>query len=144
MLETLRYDETPFMVAERDYVPEEAILVLGTATTDRTDPRRIQVTGSCFILPPKLLYHSCKPNAYIDWQDMTLRADNHIAKDDVVTYHYGTSELDYSVGAFLCKCGSSRCVGYFSGFLYMQPAQQTALYPRLSPYIQARVQASKP
>ncbi|MEK7153873.1 MAG: SET domain-containing protein-lysine N-methyltransferase [Patescibacteria group bacterium] len=126
-----------FLAAKINYLPGQLILDLGQTETFEADPRRIQITDTLFLLPPQLIYHSCEPNAYIDWPHLLLRASRPIAKQALITYHYGTSELDYEVGAFQCECGSRACVGYFRGFMYMLPEQQSVIRDYLSPYIRS-------
>ena len=124
-----------FLIAEHDYEKDDTILYLGTRHTTKEDNRRIQLSKTEYILPPKMIYHSCSPNAFIDWNDMTLRALVKIFKNEKITYHYGTSEYDYSVGAFACNCGSEDCVEYFSGFKNMTFEQQQAISESTSDYI---------
>lgn len=126
-----------FFIAEHDYGKDETILNLGNHPTTKEDKRRIQVNKAKYILPPVLLYHSCRPNAYICWEDMTLRAFTKISKNELVTYHYGTSEYDYSIGAFACNCGSENCIKYFSGFKNMNLEQQQAIFDNSSDYIKS-------
>lgn len=137
MPKALQYNDISFLYAERQYAAGELLLTLGNKMTVKTDPYRMQVTADYFIVPPSLLYHSCAPNAYVEWDDLTLRAGQDIVRGDLVTYHYGTSELDYTVGAFTCQCGSPACVGEFRGFMYLEPNQQLELYEKSSPYIKS-------
>jgi len=38
---------------------------------------------------------------------------------------------------FACECGASGCVGEVRGFAHLRRAQQDALAPSASPYVQA-------
>ncbi len=127
-----------FLTADHEYAPNQVVLKLGGSQTNAFNPRRIQVSDLVYILPPKMIYHACDPNAYIDWQDMTLRALRDILQNEIVTYHYGTSEYDYTVGAFQCDCGSKNCVGFFSGFKDMKLALQLHIVGNASEYIRGR------
>jgi hypothetical protein len=128
-------DQTKFLVAQEDYIPEQIILKLGSTKTSKDNASRIQISEKEYILPPVQIYHACEPNAYINWDQMTLKAQRTILKNDRITYHYGTSEYDYGVGAFKCDCGSKLCVGYFSGFRDMTHDEQARLINHASEYI---------
>lgn len=127
-----------FYKAPGTYSTGDLILELGDIATYEEDPRRIQVDQNHFILPPALLYHSCEPNAYIDWQKMQLLALRPISFDEIITYHYGTSEDDYSIGAFECTCGYSNCVGDFQGFRFMTDTQRVLIARYISPYLKEK------
>jgi hypothetical protein len=135
------WEENDFFRAEAAYMPGELLLKLGQEETSEDDPRRIQVTESTFILPPRLIYHSCVPNAYIDWQDMSLKALRAITNGERITVHYGTSEYDYGIAAFACDCGNITCVEHFGGFKCMVPWQQEAISAYLSPYLRSVMDA---
>jgi SET domain-containing protein len=125
-----------FLFAEHDIPEDDTICYLNSGSAEESDPRRIQVDQNTFILPPKSIYHSCSPNGHIDWSDLALKACWPISKGEAITYHYGTSELDYDIGAFHCECGLEEgCLGYFRGFKYMMPQQQAKILPMASPYI---------
>lgn len=131
------FTDNKFLTANHEYAPNQIVLKLGSSQTSQTDSRRIQVSDGVYILPPKMIYHACNPNAYIDWQDMTLRALRGILQNEIVTYHYGTSEYDYTVGAFHCDCESKNCVGFFSGFKDMKFALQMHIVGNASKYIRS-------
>ena len=126
-----------FLRADRDIRIAEAICFLGKKRIDYIDPRRIQVSASLFILPSACIYHSCSPNAYINWNTLKLKSLKPLEKGETITYHYGTSEYDYSVGAFLCRCGAINCVGYFKGFKYLSRKLQRDIVNFCSPYIKS-------
>lgn len=127
-----------FLIAERKYLPGEVIINLGNKPTEKENPGRIQVDAETFILPPKGIYHSCKPNTYIDWDSMNLKASEVIPKGATLTYHYGTSEDDYLIGAFHCTCGNSNCVKYFQGFKYLSKEQRDKIKQILSPFLKKK------
>jgi len=127
-----------FLITEREYCPGEVIMNLGDKPTEKENPGRIQVNEEKFILPPLDIYHSCKPNAYIEWDSMKLRALELIPKGATVTYHYGISEDDYRIGAFDCTCGNSDCIKYFRGFKYLPEEQRNRIKTMLSPFLKKK------
>lgn len=130
--------EYEFYKASRSYVPNETIVFLGNDPCDSTDPRRIQISETEFIKPPYIFVHKCRPNARIDWKTLTMKALESIQAGNLVGYHYGTSEDDYTVGAFTCECGADECVGYFRGFAFMNDVQRKRVRPFVSPFIQRK------
>jgi SET domain-containing protein len=61
------------------------------------------------------LNHECDPNCGIDEMTsniVTLRA---IVAGEELSFNYLTTEFDMA-SPFLCKCGSSQCYSYISGF----------------------------
>ena len=66
---------------------------------------------------------------------MTLKAIQAIQAGEYITYHYGTSEEDYSIGAFDCTCGLNNCVRHFRGFRYMNAEQRNRIKDRISHYL---------
>lgn len=132
-----------FLTATKKYLPNEVIINLGDNPTQEENPGRIQVDEKKFILPPKDIYHNCKPNAFIDWNSMDLKALEVVPNGAIVTYHYGTSEDDYRVGAFHCTCGNSDCVLYFQGCKYLTEEQRDKIKDMLAPYLKKKYYGSK-
>lgn len=124
-----------FLIATKKYLKNEIIINLGNNPAEENNPGRIQVSKNKFILPPKDIYHSCNPNARISWDSMNLVACDEILKGDIITYHYGTSEDDYRIGAFQCACGSPDCISYFQGFKYLNSVQRNRIKDTISPYL---------
>ncbi len=54
--------------------------------------------------------HSCEPNTAVSFTAMALLAVRPIARGDVVSFDYATTETAFSV-PFDCLCGASRCRG---------------------------------
>jgi len=111
---------------------------LGKKRAKKENPGRIQVDEKKFILPPRDIYHNCKPNAFIDWDSMNLKALEVIPIGAMVTYHYGTSEDDYRIGAFHCVCGNIDCVKHFEGLKYMVKEQRDKIKKMLSPFLKKK------
>lgn len=132
------FPKDTFLYTNRKFRTGDVIMRLGNAPCPSSDSSRIQVDDHTFILPPKLLAHSCQPNAYIDWISMELRALYSLDKGTLVTYHYGTSEDDYRVGKFTCECGSPLCVGMFPGFMYLSDKEKKQIKELVSQHIRKK------
>lgn len=127
-----------FLVAEKKYKAGENICSLGDVPCPTSDPKRLQINEFKYILPPHVICHSCSPNAYIDWKTSNLRALVHIVQGEKITYHYGISEDDYSIGQFACTCGSKSCLGVFRGFKYMSGKERLRIKKYISPYLKLK------
>lgn len=130
--------EYEFYRAIRSYSPNETIVFIGRDPCEPTDPKRIQISETEYIKPQHIFVHSCNPNGYIDWETLTMRALKNIQSGAFVSYHYGTSEDDYTVGAFHCECGSNVCLGDFRGFAFMDETQRERIQSFVSPYIRKK------
>ena len=64
--------------------------------------------------------HSCRPNVFFDFRDMTLICINPIAVGDEMTFFYPSTEWAMSHG-FQCQCGSHGCLGHIHGASYLSP-----------------------
>jgi hypothetical protein len=84
------------------------------------------------------LNHSCEPNGYIDFQNLSFRALRQIKKGEEVTFNYLTTEWDLA-NKFDCKCGSKKCYGKIKGFRYLTRKQQKELEPLLSPFLRKKL-----
>lgn len=132
------FPKETFLYTDKQYRKGDVIMRLGNTPCPSTDSSRIQIDENTFILPPKLFAHSCEPNAYIDWDTLTLKALQQTSEGTLVTYHYGTSEDDYRIGKFQCKCGSPLCVGVFQGFTYLSDKEKERIREFVSPYIRKK------
>lgn len=84
------------------------------------------------------LNHSCKPNGYIDFRDLTYRARRPIERGEELTFNYNTTEWDMAKG-FQCQCGHNGCYGHVVGFKYLTHDQQKENEPWLSPFLSAKL-----
>jgi hypothetical protein len=85
------------------------------------------------------LNHSCEPNGYIRFSDMSVRALRPIGPGEEITYDYNSTEFDMEEG-FICQCGAARCLGVVRGFRYLDQQRRFALRPRLSPFLCAKLE----
>jgi hypothetical protein len=68
----------------------------------------------------KFLNHSCAPNAYLDVDDLTLRAIRDIEAGGEITFNYLTTESEMAA-PFECRCGSENCFGTIRGRNFLTP-----------------------
>lgn len=80
------------------------------------------------------LNHSCNPNGYIDFDDITYRASRNIKKGEELTFNYLTTEFELA-NKFQCQCGEKNCYGFVRGFRYLSLEQQRKLESFLSPFL---------
>jgi SET domain-containing protein len=78
--------------------------------------------------------HSCEPNAYIDWSDLTLRALRDIKKGETVTYNYFTSDWD-DEDVFKCQCDTPSCKQWINGFKHLPFEERLKIKEFLSPFL---------
>ena len=75
--------------------------------------KRYDIDGDVPYNHARLINHSCNPNCevVIDNNRLWISAIKNINKNNELSYNYGYS-YDTDYGEHICKCGSSRCVGY--------------------------------
>jgi hypothetical protein len=85
-----------------------------------------------------LANHSCNPNGYINFNDLTFRALHDIKEGEEITFNYLTTEWDMNE-KFECLCKSKNCFKYIRGFKYLTPQQKKSLEPFISPLLKKRL-----
>lgn len=121
--------------------PDERIV--GFRLEFRRKPGRhtLQVDNAHHIAPTgredDYLNHSCRPNAYVDFRDWSVRAAEPIRHGEEVTIDYNTTEWDEPF-PFDCRCGAPNCVGHVRGFRHLSAERQASMLPRVSPYLRRR------
>ena len=83
--------------------------------------------------PIKFINHSCNPNTYFDFRDLTLK---NIKKDEELTFNYLSTEYDL---AHKFKCKSRGCFGYIKGFKYLTPEERKRVKPFISPVLKKMI-----
>ena len=75
--------------------------------------KRYDIDGSVKYNHARLINHSCSPNCevVIDNNEIWILAIKKIKKNAELSYNYGYA-YDEDYVDHLCKCGSSKCVGY--------------------------------
>ncbi len=82
--------------------------------------------------------HSCVPNGYIDFSDLSFKAKTRIEPGEKLTFNYLTTEWDLK-NKFKCKCSSSNCYGKIEGFNHLPKAEKKELKPYLSPFLKRKM-----
>ncbi len=85
--------------------------------------------------------HACRPNGYIEFSTLTLRARRTIESGEELTFNYNTTEWNMTQG-FQCKCGCQGCYGPVLGFKALNLKEQKRLEPWLSPFLLAKLNLS--
>lgn len=83
------------------------------------------------------LNHSCHPNAYIDFTDLSFRAIRDIAAGEEITWNYLTTEWHMAV-PFECWC-DAHGPKVIRGLAHESPEEVERLRPWLAPHLAARV-----
>ena len=75
--------------------------------------KRYDIDGSAKYNHARLINHSCSPNCevVIDNNEIWILAIKKIKKNAELSYNYGYA-YDEDYVDHICKCGSSKCVGY--------------------------------
>jgi len=70
--------------------------------------------------------HSCDPNGYIHYHDLTFRSLRHVEKGEQLFFNYNTTEwmLAYP---FKCQCNSRQCSGEINGYKFLSTGECKAI-----------------
>jgi hypothetical protein len=122
-------------------IPEDGLILrLERNLVDAPDQDAIRIDADTYQLATddeaaqRFLGHSCRANAYIDFDDFALRAKRAIGKNAEITINYCTVELE--VEPFECRCHHENCYGTVRGFKYLAREEQERLRPWLSPFVE--------
>ena len=83
------------------------------------------------------LNHSCNPNCYVNFKELSLVALQDIQSGQELTFDYNTSEYDLVEQgcSFGCFCGTPDCIGEVKGFKYLSVYHKRKIEPFLSPFL---------
>jgi SET domain len=129
------------LFAAQDVEPEEILITYDGPIIDHPTRLSIQIDDDKHIEGTEdsnaCLNHSCEPNAYVDWDDVCLRARSAIPAGVEITCDYFTT--DYEIHSpFPCSCGSARCKGEVRGFKYLTAAERLEREPWLPPFLKRK------
>jgi len=125
-------------------IAKDEIIIDLTMLLERTDARSAQSLqlgdGRYYRSSegPFGLNHSCSPNGYIRFEDLTYRALRNISEGEELTFHYCQTEYEMT-SPFDCLCGSPDCLGRVSGFKYLNESQVEAILPYVSPVLKSKL-----
>lgn len=135
------------VLATDAFAAEETILVFEqnfiadpTTRTLRIDLSRHQISTDP-TAPENYINHSCDPNAYIDWDTLTLRALLPIRVGEEIMYNYFTSDWD-GEDPFTCLCGAGICKVQIRGFRYLSLEEALRIRSFLSPFLRGKLAES--
>ncbi|MBI4146970.1 SET domain-containing protein [Candidatus Woesearchaeota archaeon] len=123
--------ETKILKFERNFV------TLPNTVTLRIDEHKHQLSTNPHSAE-NYINHACDPNAYIDFNDLSLRALRKIKLEEEITYNYFTSDWD-NEDPFDCKCGSPCCKKLINGFKHLSLTEKKKLAPLLSPFLKKKL-----
>ena len=87
---------------------------------------------------PLAMNHSCSPNGYFRFDDLTFRALHDIAAGQEITFHYCTTEYELA-NPFQCLCGSPQCLDTVRGFRFLDKDDVERITPLLSPFLRSKL-----
>ncbi len=135
------------VIATEEIAKGELIFLLQGRVIDSPSRHTVQIGKARHLEPPssnpqdpssyfRFLNHSCSPNCYINFDDLSIRALKTIRVGEHVTFDYNTTEFDMAC-PFKCECNSASCYGEIRGFKYLSVTQQLRLTPQLAPHLQS-------
>ncbi len=71
----------------------------------------------------RFINHSCEPNCSIDVLEKNVIAWQDIKSGSEITFDYNTTETELAA-PFVCKCGSTNCIGTIRGSSYLKMSRQ--------------------
>ena len=79
--------------------------------------------------------HSCLPNCYIRFRDISLVSLTNISVGEELSFHYCTTEYDLGKFSFQCICGSQNCLGQVGGYKYLSESNRQQMSKFLFPHL---------
>ena len=102
------------------------------------DLRAIPMEHGVFLRSPGdlhcLIHHRCVPTAYVDWENLVLRALRDLRGGDEVSVNFHTI-YERVATPFTCRCGEDGCYGEIRGFHALSLEQKLGIEFYLSPYL---------
>lgn len=126
------------VIAERPFAAGEEVLRFAGVVTRRPRRYSLQIgrerhldvpadlgaAEQALRYPWSFLDHACEPNCRVAGR--RLLAVRPIAKGEVVSFHYATTEWDMAE-PFACHCGSERCLGVVRGWKWLGEEERERL-----------------
>lgn len=142
----LRCDNQRGLFVLKPVRKDEILITYDGPTIDHPTRYSIQIDDNLHIdgTPESNAYlnHSCRPNTYVDWNAVCLRALRDIAAGEEITCNYLTTDWELHE-KFVCGCGAPGCYGELKGFKYLSPEQQRALGPFVPPFMRRHIARRK-
>lgn len=106
------------IVALKKFAAMERMCRISGLLLSRRRSHTVQVLPDIHMYDPRfagLLRHSCNPNVFLDMSELWMWALTHIHKGDCLTMDYASTEQKL-YRQFACRCGSSNCHGWITGY----------------------------
>lgn len=137
-----RPDGQKGLFARRAFRKDEILVTLDGPVIDHSTRYSVQIDEARHVdgTPESngYLNHSCRPNAYVDWNGVYLRALRDIVPGEEITNNYLTTDWELSA-PFTCTCGAPECRGEIRGFRFLSPSEQRALGPFVPEFMRRRI-----
>jgi len=145
-LEVREAEKGKSLFAKEDIGKDEVLIKFEGVILNKPTRTSLQIDENKHLEGPgesdDFLNHSCEPNGYVDFTDLSFRAWRDIRKGEEITHNYLTTEWD-SANKFDCLCGTPSCVKKMWGFKYLTLEQKKKLEPLLSPFLKRKLQEEK-
>jgi hypothetical protein len=108
----------PGIAARKSFAAMERMCRVSGFLMGQRDPHTLQVLPDAHMYDPYftgLLVHSCNPNVFVDMSELWLWALTPIAKGDCLTMDHASTEQKL-YRQFACRCDSSNCHGWITGY----------------------------
>ncbi|HYL13753.1 MAG TPA: SET domain-containing protein-lysine N-methyltransferase [Terriglobales bacterium] len=143
LLVSTRPDGEKGLFATQDVAENEVLITYDGPIVDHSTRLSIQIDDDKHIEGTEdsnaFLNHGCDPTAYVDWNELCLRARRTILVGEEITCNYFTTDYDLCE-KFTCTCGSPMCKGEIKGFKYLSKEEQQELEPWLPPFLKPKLQ----
>ncbi|KIQ59973.1 MULTISPECIES: SET domain-containing protein [Pseudomonas] len=106
------------VITQRNFAPMERICRVSGLLVGRRGPHTLQILPDVHMYDPHfagLLEHSCNPNVFLDMSELWLWALTRIVRGDSLTTDRASTEQKL-YRQFACRCGSSNCHGWITGY----------------------------
>lgn len=141
---TRRVNGAYALITDRPVGRDEVVLVLRGEIISQPTKYSIQIDEHKHLEPYtdpqdvrsliRFLNHSCDPSAYINFDDLTVRALRNLEAGEEVNFNYNTTEYEMA-NPFRCNCESENCLVEIGGFKYLPLSEQIKLASQLAPHL---------
>ncbi|MBC3373607.1 lysine methyltransferase [Pseudomonas sp. SWRI92] len=106
------------IVARKQFTPMTRMCRVSGVLVGRPRLHTLQLLPNVHMYDPYfagLLLHSCNPNVFLDMSELWLWSLTEIREGDCLTMDYASTEQKL-YRQFACRCGSSNCHGWITGY----------------------------
>ncbi|HVY01474.1 MAG TPA: SET domain-containing protein [Candidatus Nanoarchaeia archaeon] len=128
------------LFAKEDIEKDELIIEFKGGIVDKPTKYSLQIDKNKHLESTELtdnsLNHSCNPNSYVTFQDISLRALRKINAREEITFNYLTTEWDM-FSKFKCNCKNKDCFKDIRGYKYLTKDERKRLKNITSPFLKS-------